>query len=384
MATLYEYYITGDDIGWTFHTTAWFAQTFTPSEAHKITSVKLKLYKNGSPGTITVSIKATDGSGKPTGGDLCSGTTNGNTLPTGSPYEWREITLGAGYDLSADTKYAIVARALEGDGSNYAGWRFDNSDPTYAGGNFASSNDSGVSWSGDTGRDFMFEEWGEPPGETHEGAATLSGVGTLAGIGRGIFIGKSTLSGTGTLAGIGSFLRFGKATLGGTGLLSAIGQIFKLGAATLSGVGTLVASAVTTLIGKATLSGTGTLSAIGSFFRYGKATLSGVGTLATIGTVVKIIYGAATLAGQGTLVAIGRLIVVGKSTLSGIGTLTASLTRYVWIALTLKVRSLALSLPYRTGALTLPIRSTALTLQHRSLDLTLKARSLALTLPKRK
>ena len=162
MSTLYEYYNTGDDGAGNFYGATWWAQTFTPSTAHKITSVKLLLYRAGSPGTITVSIRATDGSGHPTGGDLCSGTTNGNTLPTGSPYEWREITLGAGCDLSAGTKYAIVARATSGSSSNKVYWRSDSTSPTYAGGNFEYSTNSGSSWTTYTNYDCLFEDWGEP------------------------------------------------------------------------------------------------------------------------------------------------------------------------------------------------------------------------------
>jgi hypothetical protein len=162
VSTLYEYYKTGDDWYAKLYDTKWVAQTFTPSVAHKITSVKLKLYRTGSPGTITVSIRTTDGSGHPTGADLCSGTTDGNTLPEGSPYEWREITLGAGYNLSASTKYAIVARALSGDDvANFAQWRQDSSSPAYAGGNLEYSFNSGSSWTTDVATDQMFEEWGE-------------------------------------------------------------------------------------------------------------------------------------------------------------------------------------------------------------------------------
>ncbi|GAJ19661.1 unnamed protein product [marine sediment metagenome] len=57
-----------------------YTQGFIPATTHKITSVKLKLWKEGSPGTVTISIRATDGRGHPTGGDLCSGTINGNTI----------------------------------------------------------------------------------------------------------------------------------------------------------------------------------------------------------------------------------------------------------------------------------------------------------------
>jgi hypothetical protein len=180
VSTLYEYYNTGDDSVNNVFGIYWTAQTFTPAVAHKITSVKLLLYRLGSPGTVTVSIRATDGSGHPTGGDLCSGTTDGNTLPTGSPYEWRETTLGDGYDLAASTKYAVVARAPGGDASNKVLWRRDGSDPTYAGGNGEHSFDSGSSWLTYTTRDYMFEEWGEAPAVTEKTSSdTGSGADAL-------------------------------------------------------------------------------------------------------------------------------------------------------------------------------------------------------------
>jgi len=160
MATKFEYYNTDDDAYGQIYSSSWRAQTFTPSNNHKITSVKLLLYRSGSPGTVTVSIRATDGSGHPTGGDLCSGTTNGNTLTTNTNGEWREITLGDGYSLSGSTKYAIVVRALDGDGDNCLRWRVDSTSASYSGGNDEYSNDSGSSWDNSPGHDFMFEEWG--------------------------------------------------------------------------------------------------------------------------------------------------------------------------------------------------------------------------------
>ena len=163
MAQLFECYNAGDngnaDVSGAYQS----AQTFTPSTAHKITSVKLKLYREGSPGTVTVSIRATDANGHPAGGDLCYGTTNGNTLPTAKPYEWREITLGDGYNLAADVKYAVTARAPTGDEANFVWWRYDGSGE-YAGGNYEYSNNDGSSWSSQAGYDFMFEDWGEPLG----------------------------------------------------------------------------------------------------------------------------------------------------------------------------------------------------------------------------
>ena len=162
MADRYEYYNTGFNSTVDFYGAFWLAQTFTPSVAHRITSVKLLIWRFGLPGTITVSIRETDSEGHPTGADLCSGTTDGDTLTDDLSGEWREIALGAGYNLDADTKYAIVVRALTGDGTNRVIWRCD-LNGIYTGGNYEFSGNSGTSWNGTVGADLMFEEWGEPP-----------------------------------------------------------------------------------------------------------------------------------------------------------------------------------------------------------------------------
>ena len=163
MSTLYENYNTGDDSFTLFYGAAWFAQSFTPSIAHKITSVKLKIKRIGSPGTLIVGIRATDGSGHPTGADLCSGTTNADNLPLHpAAYEWREITLGAGSNLDASTKYAIVARIAGGDTNNKMMWATDITSPTYTDGVLCASLDSGGSWSSGNDYDLLFEEYGDP------------------------------------------------------------------------------------------------------------------------------------------------------------------------------------------------------------------------------
>ena len=162
MAVRYEYYNTGDDDARQVYGTLWRAQTFTPDTDHTITSVKLLASKYiffGTVGTVTVSIRATSGL-KPTGGDLCSGTTDGDTLTTNSAGEWREITLGAGYSLSASTMYAIVVRALDGSAFASIRLRVDETSPTYTGGTDCYSTNSGSSWTIVFGTDLMFEEWG--------------------------------------------------------------------------------------------------------------------------------------------------------------------------------------------------------------------------------
>lgn len=163
MATLYEKHITGDDTAYSIAMTSGDAQTFTPSTSHTVTLVKLKLYRAATaPGTITVSIRAVDGgTGLPTGADLCSGTTDGDTLTQDTGGEWREITLGAGTVLTASTAYAIYAysAAIE------AFWRTD-TDNGYADGKQCTTADGGSSWADIGGGlyDLMFEEWGEAGG----------------------------------------------------------------------------------------------------------------------------------------------------------------------------------------------------------------------------
>lgn len=149
------------------------AHSFYTSHAHRITSVKLKLYKTGTPGTITVAIQGWDATGKPDGVDLCTGTTDGDTLPTGSPYEWREITFGTPALLKPYRRYFIILRGGV-DAANCVTWRSITSE-VYQRGDYYYSSNGGGTWS--TGsysnHDHMFEEWGQSDGELEYGGCEL-------------------------------------------------------------------------------------------------------------------------------------------------------------------------------------------------------------------
>lgn len=162
MSILYEYFNTGWIGGYgSAAEDVWLGMTFTPSILHRITKLKLLLWRVGLPGTATVSIRATDGEGKPTGGDLCFGTTDADTLPIYPP-EWRTITLGGGYFLSAGTKYAIAVRVDNGlEGVRELYWAAVEYGG-YPGGNSFDSFDAGLTWNFDGNWDFMFEDWGDP------------------------------------------------------------------------------------------------------------------------------------------------------------------------------------------------------------------------------
>jgi hypothetical protein len=160
MSTRYENYNAGDDSYTYFLGNERGLQTFTPSVAHKITSVKLLLARVGSPGIETVSIRATSG-GLPTGNDLCSGTINCAAISESPTSAWYEITLGAGANLAANTKYAIIWTPAAGDNSsNRVHLRADSSSPAYAGGAYVYAGNID-NWAEYTSWDFMFEEWGE-------------------------------------------------------------------------------------------------------------------------------------------------------------------------------------------------------------------------------
>jgi hypothetical protein len=160
-ASLYEHFNTGAIGGQMVSGTLWYAQTFTAESSHAITSVKLKLSRTGNPGTVTVSIRAIDGSDHPIGEDLAVGHTDGNTLPVHNLNEWQEIAFTAPYSLNSGTKYAIVARAAYGDVSNYINWWYKLGG--YTGGNCQRSENSGAdtTWEIDGDLDMMFEVWGE-------------------------------------------------------------------------------------------------------------------------------------------------------------------------------------------------------------------------------
>jgi len=162
---LYERYITPDWANAAAYGAIWRGQTFTigntgPNEDHIVTSVILKLFRANLPGILTVTINEAD-SDLPTGVILATGTTDGDTLPTGYPYEWREIFFVVPAELSASTQYAIVLSAPHGADTKLVNWRFHPGGSIYTGGEHSVSYNSGESWSDYSGYDLMFEEWGE-------------------------------------------------------------------------------------------------------------------------------------------------------------------------------------------------------------------------------
>ena len=95
--------------------------------------------------------------GQPTGSALATGTTNGDTISASPTFENREVTLGAGVELTSGTKYAIEVSAASGDKDNDQLLWVATTGSAYANGSQWESDDSGSSWAEFATRDNWFQ-----------------------------------------------------------------------------------------------------------------------------------------------------------------------------------------------------------------------------------
>jgi len=157
--TLFESYTENDNAGDAPYNLHPRGQTFTVQTTHNITQVGLKLYREGSPGTLIVKIEQTS-LGKPSGSVLCQGSIDGNSLTTDTEGAWYNITLGSGAILYKGIQYAITCFST-GYTGNKVLWRYDGPAPAgqYSGGARVWSISNGSSWNYQVEEDFMFEDW---------------------------------------------------------------------------------------------------------------------------------------------------------------------------------------------------------------------------------
>lgn len=165
--TLFEHYNTGYDnvqeIGYVSYPGVDLyvgGQTFTPQVTHNQTSVKLKLFRSGSPGTITCYLFGT-AAGLPVAPILRYKTYNGNSITTNANGEWVEFVWETPYKVTAGVKYAIVLVSPNKGGSIW--WQEDVTSPTYTGGNKIFSVDGSATFDNYYGTDMMFETYGTYP-----------------------------------------------------------------------------------------------------------------------------------------------------------------------------------------------------------------------------
>lgn len=176
--TQYEHYTTGETGSFAaYGVNLLDGQTFTAESDHTITSIKIKVYRKGSPGTVYLYLCGTTG-GHPNGYDIKrTGSFNGNTITNNSAGEWVTISV-ASYTVTSGTKYGLVLKASSGDIDNCIYWLYDADSPTYTGGNFEYTTDGGANWTSYTSADYMFDIYGEnlidPPTVTTQDASAVT------------------------------------------------------------------------------------------------------------------------------------------------------------------------------------------------------------------
>jgi len=158
-ATRYDNYTTGYDSFYESMLSNWTAQTFTTAQAFELDKIRLNLAVEGEPGTLIVSIRATNATDVPNGIDLTSGYVLDAELAT--TQAWYEFDVDD-ISLAENTTYAIVIRSTGiTDAVNFHIGR-DGSTGAYAGGSEWDSTDGGYTWAADTDNDYLFELWGFP------------------------------------------------------------------------------------------------------------------------------------------------------------------------------------------------------------------------------
>lgn len=136
------------------------AQSCTAQYTYNCRAIRLKLYRVGSPGTLTLELHETGG--YPTGVASGSKSVDIDSITTSTNGEWVTFDFGEGNEvsISSSTQYWIkIDTPSAGDASNYVCWirdssnGFGNGSPAYYYG----------AWTGGTG-DFFFELWDSLPG----------------------------------------------------------------------------------------------------------------------------------------------------------------------------------------------------------------------------
>ena len=180
----------GDNDGSSANGNNWLGQGFVPSTTHRITSVSIKIYRNGTPGDLTVRIRGSDPypsyPSRNSINDLTSGTIPQASIPVGASNAAYVSCSLPPADLYAGRKYFIVINCT---GSEVIWRRKTNSplymkaftgEPDYWGRRSTwdcvshSSSDAGVSWNYSGVQIFMFTESGQSLGEFRIGGMEVA------------------------------------------------------------------------------------------------------------------------------------------------------------------------------------------------------------------
>lgn len=169
----FESYMVNDDADFEIYGDKWAAQTFSPLVSHRITSILVKVWKEGAPGDLSLRLCPVTVSDQPQETDIiASGAIAEASLPV-SPGDWAEWTLDAPVDVYVGHLYSLVLYLEGGTYSNSVHWRRDQSGAAYPRGRQYTSTNAGGYWSVSSGADFMFQERGQSSGELEYGGCEL-------------------------------------------------------------------------------------------------------------------------------------------------------------------------------------------------------------------
>ena len=159
----------GDTNDWEVYGNNWRGGYVRVRQQHKLYAVSCKIYREGSPGIVTLKIWRLGADFKPVGAALATGTTDGNTLTNVSPGEWREITLGSQVELYPWVLYGWTLEIVGGSSAQNIHLRYGTVD--YGCGSYLYTTDAGVTWNVyGLGTTPMFEEKGRSIGQMEYGA----------------------------------------------------------------------------------------------------------------------------------------------------------------------------------------------------------------------
>lgn len=136
----------------------------TSSDAHSISYINVDLKKvvaaGGSVGYVYIGLRAVSG-GVPVGSNIFTYPVNGDTLLTTS-YQMCTFNI-TDYTLEPSTSYALIVQCNGGTaGTNYIMWHQSTTGDGDVNSFGLHSTDSGVSWTSDAVKDYLFQIYGNP------------------------------------------------------------------------------------------------------------------------------------------------------------------------------------------------------------------------------
>jgi len=125
---LFEYFISDTYAGEKVYGNRYVGQSFTIGTVgtnvnHELSSITIKAYRVGDPGTVNLIVRAVDGFGHPTGAVLAAGNFEGESLTTDTDGEDVDVSLTPTTTLVAATQYAFYLTATDGNETNYIALR---------------------------------------------------------------------------------------------------------------------------------------------------------------------------------------------------------------------------------------------------------------------